>query len=170
MHPVTPTPTFFHQKVYIQPPGIGAQGIPVYEPRAEQQSELVSQFHEDTISLAQSSDLKVKGNYECGPSKPVKIGKPKRKMVVYDVQLTDTLDRICLQFDVPKDAIRQANDFSGDEVYMFKQLKIPFSSKIEILTFRGRAGEYQPDEPGRGAETQAEIRGGGNEYHPDRDV
>ena len=135
MHPVLSPPTIFHQKVYIQPPGIVAQGIPIYEPRAEQQSDLVSQFHDDTIEIAQSSDLKVTGNYECGPSKPVKIGKPRPKLLVYDVQLTDTLDRICLQFDVPKDAIRQANDFSGDEVYMFKQLKIPFSSKIANYDF-----------------------------------
>lgn len=44
------------------------------------------------------------------------------------MQPSDTLDRICLIYDVPKDAIRKANAFTGDEVYMKKELIIPGSA------------------------------------------
>mgnify|MGYP000882114632 FL=1 len=51
----------------------------------------------------------------------------KVEWVWYDVQLDDTLERICLQFDVSKDIIRQANQFTGEEIYMFKRLKVPLT-------------------------------------------
>jgi len=38
---------------------------------------------------------------------------------------TDTLDGVCLRYNVSKDFIRKANEFSGDEIYMKKTLVIP---------------------------------------------
>jgi LysM repeat protein len=54
---------------------------------------------------------------------------PANTYVIHKVQQSDTLDRICLIYDVPKDAIRKANQFTGDEIYMKKELIIPNSSK-----------------------------------------
>ena len=47
--------------------------------------------------------------------------------VIHKVNPTDTLDRICLIYNIPKDAICKANDFIGDEIYMKKELIIPNS-------------------------------------------
>lgn len=47
--------------------------------------------------------------------------------VMHNVKASDTLDRISIQYDVNKDAIKMANGFMGEEVYMFKVLKIPFT-------------------------------------------
>lgn len=44
------------------------------------------------------------------------------------MQSSDTLDRVCLIYNVPKDAIRKANNFTGDEIYMKRELIIPGSS------------------------------------------
>jgi LysM repeat protein len=48
--------------------------------------------------------------------------------VIHKVAETDTLDGVCLRYDVSKDMIRRANEFSGDEIYMKKELIIPRSS------------------------------------------
>jgi hypothetical protein len=45
------------------------------------------------------------------------------------VSPNDTLDRVSLIYDVSKDAIRKANGFTGDEIFMKKELVIPSSSK-----------------------------------------
>ena len=37
----------------------------------------------------------------------------------------ETLDRLSIIYNVPKDAIRKANGFTGDEIYMKKELIIP---------------------------------------------
>ena len=50
--------------------------------------------------------------------------------VIHKVSPNETLDRICLIYNCPKDAIRKANGFSGDEIYMKKELIIPSSSKL----------------------------------------
>ena len=50
--------------------------------------------------------------------------------VIHKVSETDTLDGISLRYDVKKDFIRKANEFSGDEIYMKKELIIPRSSII----------------------------------------
>lgn len=38
-----------------------------------------------------------------------------------------TLDGISLRYDINKDLIRRANGFTGDEIYMKKELIIPRS-------------------------------------------
>lgn len=48
--------------------------------------------------------------------------------VIHKVSPNETLDRICLIYNCPKDAIRKANGFSGDEIYMKKELIIPSSN------------------------------------------
>ena len=53
--------------------------------------------------------------------------------VIHKVNPTDTLDRICLIYNIPKDAIRKANDFIGDEIYMKKKLIIPNSCMKTFL-------------------------------------
>jgi LysM repeat protein len=58
-------------------------------------------------------------NYQQGP-----------KYVIHKVNPNDTLDRISIIYNVPKDAIRKANDFIGDEIYMKKELIIPDSCKL----------------------------------------
>ena len=47
--------------------------------------------------------------------------------VIHKVNPNETLDRICLIYNCPKDAIRKANGFMGDEIYMKKELIIPSS-------------------------------------------
>lgn len=51
----------------------------------------------------------------------------KNDYVMHEVKVSDTLERICIQYDVNKDAIKMANGFTGEEVYMFKVLKVPFT-------------------------------------------
>lgn len=48
-------------------------------------------------------------------------------VVIHEVKPTDTIERLCIQYNVNKDVIRKANDFTGEEIYMFKQLRIPFT-------------------------------------------
>jgi len=45
--------------------------------------------------------------------------------IIHEVSPTDTLEGIVIRYGVSKDAIRMANEFSGDEVYMRKTLVIP---------------------------------------------
>ena len=49
--------------------------------------------------------------------------------VIHKVSPNETLERICLIYNVPKDAIRKANGFTGDEIFMKKELIIPSSRK-----------------------------------------
>lgn len=56
------------------------------------------------------------------------MGMPVGGYAIHKVQPNDTLDRICLIYDVPKDAIRKANNFTGDEIFMKKELVIPNSA------------------------------------------
>ena len=55
-------------------------------------------------------------------------GLPAGQYSIHQVQPNDTLDRVCLLYDVPKDAIRKANNFTGDEIYMKRELIIPGSA------------------------------------------
>ncbi len=43
---------------------------------------------------------------------------------------TDTLDGLSIRYNISKDLIRKTNDFSGDEIYMMKELIIPESGKL----------------------------------------
>lgn len=49
---------------------------------------------------------------------------------MHKVSPNDTLDRISLMYNKPKDIIRRANDFTGDEIYYFKELTIPDSGNF----------------------------------------
>ncbi len=50
---------------------------------------------------------------------------------------TDTLDGLSIRYNISKDLIRKTNDFSGDEIYMMKELIIPESGKLfVIISFR----------------------------------
>ena len=51
----------------------------------------------------------------------------KDDFIIHQVKISDTLGRISIQYDVSKDAIRMANGFLGEEVYMHKTLRIPFT-------------------------------------------
>jgi LysM repeat protein len=44
---------------------------------------------------------------------------------MHKVNPNETLDRVSIIYNVPKDAIRKANGFTGDEIYMKKELIIP---------------------------------------------
>ena len=48
--------------------------------------------------------------------------------IIHKVNPSETLDRISIIQNVPKDAIRKANGFTGDEIYMKKELIIPNAS------------------------------------------
>jgi LysM repeat protein len=48
--------------------------------------------------------------------------------VIHKVNPNETLDRISIVYNVPKDAIRKVNGFTGDEIYMKKELIIPNTS------------------------------------------
>jgi LysM repeat protein len=49
--------------------------------------------------------------------------------VIHKVSPNDTLVGISLRYDVRKDLIQRANEFTGDEIYMKKELIIPYASK-----------------------------------------
>ena len=56
--------------------------------------------------------------------------------MIHKVNPNETLERICLIYNVSKHIIQRANDFTGDEIYMKKELIIPNSSNIlNIITF-----------------------------------
>lgn len=40
-----------------------------------------------------------------------------------------------MRYDVNKDYIRRANGFTGDEIFMKKELIIPFTSNLYLLIF-----------------------------------
>lgn len=48
--------------------------------------------------------------------------------VIHKVNPNETLDRVSIIYNVPKDAIRRANGFTGDEIYMKRELIIPNSA------------------------------------------
>ena len=48
---------------------------------------------------------------------------------IHKVEYTDTLDGISIRYGISKELIRMENSFLGDEIYMFKFLKIPFAKK-----------------------------------------
>ena len=56
----------------------------------------------------------------------------KNDYCVHHVQMHDSLNTLVIRYGVSKDVIRFANDFSGDEIYMFKKLVIPYSCKFHI--------------------------------------
>jgi hypothetical protein len=51
----------------------------------------------------------------------------KDNFVIHEVKHDDTIGRLCIIYNVNKDIIRMANDFMGEEIYMFKSLKIPYT-------------------------------------------
>ena len=68
-------------------------------------------------------------NVTQNPLGPEQVSRPATKddFVMHTVRPSDTLERICIQYNVNKDAIRMANGFLGEEIYMFKTLKIPYT-------------------------------------------
>lgn len=58
---------------------------------------------------------------------PSKLREDRKEPLVHTVTEFDTLDGLSIRYGVPKDAIRQANGFSDDCIFIFKTLKIPFS-------------------------------------------
>lgn len=53
--------------------------------------------------------------------------------VIHKINPNETLERICLIYNVSKQLIQRANDFTGDEIYMKKELIIPTSGNIIIF-------------------------------------
>lgn len=53
--------------------------------------------------------------------------------IVHKVNPSETLDRVSIIYNVPKDAIRRANGFTGDDIYWKKELIIPNSSILLFL-------------------------------------
>ena len=53
--------------------------------------------------------------------------------IIHEVKPNDTLDRISIMYDISKDAIRRVNGFTGDEIYMKKELIIPSKCKINMI-------------------------------------
>lgn len=45
--------------------------------------------------------------------------------LIHKVSPNETLERLSIIYNVPKDAIRKANGFTGDEIFMKKELIIP---------------------------------------------
>ena len=61
------------------------------------------------------------------PIEGVEKKEEKKEPLIYTVGYTDTLDGIAIKHGVSKVAIQMANGFVGEEIYMFKTLRIPFS-------------------------------------------
>lgn len=47
----------------------------------------------------------------------------------------ETLCGISIKYNVRKDLIQRANEFTGDEIYMFKELIIPYTSNNCLLIY-----------------------------------
>jgi len=58
---------------------------------------------------------------------------PVGNYVIHKIIPNETLDRISIIYNVPKDAIRKANGFTGDEIYMKRELIIPNSCNFFII-------------------------------------
>ncbi len=52
--------------------------------------------------------------------------------LIYPVQIGDTIEGVSIKFDVSKDAIRIANNFYGDEIWMKKELRIPYAKGMKF--------------------------------------
>ena len=50
--------------------------------------------------------------------------------ILHKVGYTDTLDGLSIKYGISKESIRMENCFLGDEIYMFKTIKIPFAKKV----------------------------------------
>lgn len=59
---------------------------------------------------------------------PIATAQGLSNYVIHKVDPNETLDRISIIYNVPKDAIRKVNGFSGDEIYMKRELIIPNSA------------------------------------------
>ena len=51
--------------------------------------------------------------------------------MIYPVQCNDTLEGVCIKFDVTKDSIRIANNFFGEDIWMKKELLIPYAKGVK---------------------------------------
>eukprot|EP00826_Nyctotherus_ovalis_P058777 TRINITY_DN8112_c0_g1_i22.p1 TRINITY_DN8112_c0_g1~~TRINITY_DN8112_c0_g1_i22.p1 ORF type:complete len:152 (-),score=57.63 TRINITY_DN8112_c0_g1_i22:56-511(-) len=58
---------------------------------------------------------------------PTTSHEDRKEPLVHTVTEFDTLDGLSIRYGVPKDAIRQANGFSDDCIFIFRTLRIPFS-------------------------------------------
>ena len=76
---------------------------------------------------------------------------------MHKVKIFDTLGSISLKYDISKDLIRQANDFTGEEVFMFKELKIPNSSKSNNISRSSDRSNRERSSKGRRG--KKEMRG-----------
>jgi LysM repeat protein len=63
---------------------------------------------------------------------------PVGNYVIHKIIPNETLDRISIIYNVPKDAIRKANGFTGDEIYMKRELIIPNSCNYPIFLIKFR--------------------------------
>ena len=52
---------------------------------------------------------------------------PQNKITIHKVSEVDTIEAISLMYGISIPAIRKANDFTGDDIHIFKELKIPTS-------------------------------------------
>ena len=97
----------------------------------EMQAEIFKKKKEAIEAVVQAKTVGVKQSKGVEESLPIapayEVG---AGYVIHKVAETDTLDGICLRYDVSKDMIRGANEFTGDEIYMKRELIIPKSSKF----------------------------------------
>ena len=104
----------------------------IYNDQSFEKENLIGQYHEH-VEEDQPRFIEIDSKMENDqkPSSDIKFNKENSKtstepeIVVHEVQPDDTIERLCIQYNVNKDVIRKANEFSGEEIYMFKTLKIP---------------------------------------------
>ena len=51
--------------------------------------------------------------------------------LIYPVKFVDTLEGVSIRFQVSKDAIRIANNFYGDDIWMKKELRVPYTGGMK---------------------------------------
>ena len=93
------------------------------------QNALIAQRQKEMLNFVAPKTVHVPG--KSGIEEQIPISKhplASRMYVIHKVQPNDTLDRLCILYDVSKDMIRKANQFTGDEIFMKREIIIPHSA------------------------------------------
>ncbi|CAI2372952.1 unnamed protein product [Moneuplotes crassus] len=104
------------------------EGSAGYEPYNPVQLDQIQEPQVEKLQETKDEVMEVE-NPEPVPQRMPKLppAPSKDNYVVHHVKPNDTIGKLCLMYNVNKDVIRMANDFTGEEIYMFKTLKVPYT-------------------------------------------
>ncbi len=75
------------------------------------------------------SDVQTESPYDPVQPQPAQQQQQAQGFVMHRVQPNDTLQKLALLYGVSTDMIRFANEFVGDDIYYFRELKIPVAGE-----------------------------------------